>query len=216
MKDKKVYNILVVEDNMGDFTIVEIFLTEQMFDPVIRHTIDFKQTAGYFNPSEIVFDAILLDLTLPDKDGQTLIDDMLKISAGCPIIVLTGYADVDFSIHSISLGISDYLIKDDLNATTLYKSIIYAIERRKTASHLEEYVIEIERQNKILKDIAWVQSHVVRAPLARMMAIVGLMNLQKSTCPQFEELLVHFVESGNELDQIIRDISSKTEKINLN
>lgn len=216
MKDKKVYRILVVEDNMGDFTIVEIFLTEQMFDPVIRHTTNFKQTAGYFNLPEIVFDAILLDLTLPDKGGQPLIDEMIKISAGCPIIVLTGYADVDFSIHSISQGISDYLIKDDLNATTLYKSIIYAIERRKTACRLEEYVEEVEKQNKILRDIAWVQSHVVRAPLARMMAIVELMNLQKSTCPQFEELLVHFVQSGEELDKIIRDISLKTERINLN
>ena len=63
---------------------------------------------------------------------------MLRVASLCPIIILTGYADIDFSIKSISQGILDYLLKDDLNATTLYKSIIYAIERKKTISELKE------------------------------------------------------------------------------
>jgi FixJ family two-component response regulator len=58
--------------------------------------------------------------------------------AHCPIIILTGYADIDFSIQSISRGISDYILKDDLNANMLYKSIIYTIERKKSFLLIEE------------------------------------------------------------------------------
>jgi FixJ family two-component response regulator len=52
------------------------------------------------------------------------------------IIVLTSNADVDFSIRSISQGISDYLIKEDLTVATLYKSIVCSIERKKIFFHM--------------------------------------------------------------------------------
>jgi len=80
----------------------------------------------------------LLDLSLPDKKGHELVTEMLKLAPVCPVIILTGYADVDFSINSIAKGISDYLLKDDLNSTSLYKSIVYCIERRKQVLELKQ------------------------------------------------------------------------------
>ena len=130
-RDDKLYNVLVIEDNAGDFIIVEEFLTEQILTPVIVNAFSFKEAAGLLPSAASFFDVILLDLTLPDKNGQELITEMLKIAGSCPIIILTGYANIDFSIDSISQGIMDYLLKDDLNPTTLYKSILYAIERKK-------------------------------------------------------------------------------------
>ena len=123
---------------MGDFTIVEDFLGEQILDPFIVRAVNFNQAAGILAADDIVYDVVLLDLSLPDKSGQDLINEMLRIASSYPIIILTGYTDIDFSIKSISQGVLDYLVKDDLSATTLYKSIIYAIERKKTFSQLRE------------------------------------------------------------------------------
>lgn len=134
---KKYFKFLVVEDNPGDFTLVEEFLSEEFSNPSIINASNFKQASQVLQSEDAVFDLILLDLTLPDKSGQSLITEMLQI-ASCPIIILTGYADIDFSINSISQGILDYLLKDDLNATMLYKSITYAIERKKTIADLRE------------------------------------------------------------------------------
>jgi PAS domain S-box-containing protein len=134
---KKYFKFLVVEDNPGDFTLVEEFLSEEFSNPSIINASNFKQASQILQSEDAVFDLILLDLTLPDKSGQSLITEMLQI-ASCPIIILTGYADIDFSINSISQGILDYLLKDDLNATMLYKSITYAIERKKTIADLRE------------------------------------------------------------------------------
>ncbi len=137
MTSKKYFKFLVVEDNLGDFALVEEFLTQGFLNPSIINASSFKQTAQILQSDETVFDIILLDLTLSDKSGQSLITEMLQI-ASCPIIILTGYADIDFSISSISQGILDYLLKDDLNTTMLYKSINYAIERKKTVAALRE------------------------------------------------------------------------------
>ncbi|HEY0177511.1 MAG TPA: PAS domain-containing protein, partial [Pedobacter sp.] len=70
------------------------------------------------------------------------------------------------------------------------------------------YIKDIEEQNCRLREISWMQSHVVRAPLARLM---GLASLLKDEQGISKELIAHFSESANELDQIIRTIVRKTE-----
>lgn len=137
-KDNKPYRILVIEDNPGDLTIVEDFLTEQIAAPVIVHSDNFKRTMEIMSAGDPRFDVILLDLGLSDKSGQELVTEILRIAPLIPVIILTGYADINFSIKSISLGIIDYLLKDELNSTALYKSIIYAIERKKTITELKK------------------------------------------------------------------------------
>lgn len=137
-KDSNEYNILVVEDNPGDLLIVEDFLAEQMLIPKITHANDFKSTSEMLTKIQPIFDVILLDLTLADKNGEELINEILKLATSTPVIILTGYADIKFSIRSISKGILDYLLKEDLTSFTLYKSIIYAIERKKINSSLRQ------------------------------------------------------------------------------
>ena len=66
------------------------------------------------------------------------VTEVLALAGSIPVIVLTGNADVDFSIRSISYGVSDYLVKDNLSADTLYKSILYSIERKKIYKQLKE------------------------------------------------------------------------------
>ncbi|TKC06703.1 hybrid sensor histidine kinase/response regulator [Pedobacter polaris] len=136
--DKKHFKILVIEDNPGDVALIEIFLNEQILNPTLVYAENFNQAVEALSNQNADFDVALLDLSLPDKSGQALVTEMLELSSQCPIIILTGHGDIDFSIRSISQGISDYLIKDQLDASMLYKSIIYAVERKKTAIKLNE------------------------------------------------------------------------------
>jgi PAS domain S-box-containing protein len=79
------------------------------------------------------------------------------------------------------------------------------------------YITAIEEQNKVLLDIAWMQSHVVRAPLARLMGLVNLLMLKSEDKKELSEddLLVYIQNSAAELDDIIRDIVRKTESVNM-
>lgn len=136
IKDKCTYHILVIEDNPGDQAIVEHYLLEYMENVVIVPAKNFKQATTIFTAANHLFDVILLDLDLPDKQGKDLITAMLDMVSSCPVIILTGNDNLDFSISSISQGIMDYLIKDELSAVVLYKSIMYSIERNKMITDL--------------------------------------------------------------------------------
>jgi PAS domain S-box-containing protein len=137
-KDKNKFTFLVIEDNPGDFVLVEDYLNEQILEPTIIRAGNFTQAISLLKSGDTHFDVILLDLTLPDKSGKELIKEILPLTGQSPLIILTGYSDIDFSVQSISEGVSDYLLKDELNAASLYKSIIHCQERRKSIQQLRE------------------------------------------------------------------------------
>ncbi len=137
-KDEKPYRILIIEDNAGDLVIVEDFLSERMENLLTVNAANFKQAHETLNSPGQTFDVILLDLSLPDKSGDMLIKEVLNLCGISPVIILTGTNNIDFSIKSIALGVSDYLVKEELSAGMLYKSIVYAIERKKTTAQLQQ------------------------------------------------------------------------------
>ncbi|MGV3641987.1 MAG: PAS domain S-box protein [Adhaeribacter sp.] len=75
------------------------------------------------------------------------------------------------------------------------------------------YLQAIEAQNARLKEIAWTQSHVVRAPLARLMGLTGLLQELPPEQRNDAEIFDFILASAQELDAIIRDIVSKTAQI---
>ena len=77
------------------------------------------------------------------------------------------------------------------------------------------YIKTIEEQNLKLNEISWMHSHIVRAPVSRLM---GLIDLIRSTSPEDEirgELLGYVFDSAKELDDVIREITKKSEEIHL-
>ncbi|KAA2219520.1 PAS domain S-box protein [Maribacter flavus] len=68
------------------------------------------------------------------------------------------------------------------------------------------YLKAIEEQNKRLKEIAWTQSHIFRAPVARIMGLIELIKDHDLTLKEKEEILDFIVKSAQEIDSIIKDI----------
>jgi len=138
LANTKPYYILVIEDNKGDFNLIREMTLEYSPESKIYNARNFKEAFSYLSEENNKYDVIILDLSLPDKSGDSLIGEIIKLSQHTPIIILTGNSDISFSINAISKGISDYLVKDDLNAVLLYKSILYSIEREKNFIALKE------------------------------------------------------------------------------
>ncbi|HEY1025108.1 MAG TPA: PAS domain S-box protein [Sphingobacteriaceae bacterium] len=75
------------------------------------------------------------------------------------------------------------------------------------------YIQAIESQNSRLREIAWIQSHIVRAPLARIMGLIDLVKNYQGQYDSQAELLEHILTSAHELDDVIRQIVKKTERV---
>lgn len=75
--------------------------------------------------------------------------------------------------------------------------------------------VEVENrileQNRYLRNISWIQSHEVRAPLSRILGIISLIDTQKEAItrdyPEFQVLLDSLCASAEELDDVIKRIS---------
>jgi len=75
------------------------------------------------------------------------------------------------------------------------------------------HIHAIEEQNAKLREISWIQSHLVRAPLSRIMGLVNLITDSPESENAQPELFRYLSTSADELDGIIRDIVQKTEKV---
>jgi PAS domain S-box-containing protein len=78
------------------------------------------------------------------------------------------------------------------------------------------YIKAIEEQNEKLMEISWMQSHVIRAPLARIIGLIPLINDVKDDTSEREKMLYYLLISANELDEVIRTISDKTGIVEIN
>jgi len=72
------------------------------------------------------------------------------------------------------------------------------------------YIKAIEEQNEKLIEIAWMQSHLVRAPLARIKGLIPLINAAKENVIERDMMLDYLLLSANELDEAITTITNKT------
>ena len=128
--------ILLVEDNPGDARLLREFLADvenTPFDPV--HVERLGNALQRLRNER--FDVILLDLSLPDAQGLETITRAYK--QGAPIVVLTGLDDKALAINALREGAQDYLVKGQIEAPLLERSIRYAIERHRAEEMIEHY-----------------------------------------------------------------------------
>lgn len=118
------------------------------------------------------------------------------------------------SIHHYSLQYPDGVRYFEGRYVKMSEGKVLLIVRDITISKMQ--VDKIEMQNEKLREIAWLQSHTVRAPLARIMGLVSLiLDLDKDLQNEKDEYLRHLIEAANSLDQIIRSIVNKAEQVSM-
>ncbi len=74
----------------------------------------------------------------------------------------------------------------------------------------QQHLLRIEEQNKCLREIAWIQSHRVRAPLASILGLVQLCDLNDTPNAELIPLLK---KSAEDLDKVIMDITALTDDL---
>jgi DNA-binding NarL/FixJ family response regulator len=125
--------LLHIEDNASDALLAQSYirsvLPDVVFDSAVRIcdvTPDVAAAAS----------CAILDLSLPDATGLEALHALRAMSADLPIIVLTGFDDLDMGLSAIRHGAEDYLVKNYVDGDSLQRAIRYAMERRRLSSAL--------------------------------------------------------------------------------
>ena len=137
--------ILLVEDSPSDAVLLQETLRRHgtwLFDITCAETM----TEAVTHLRQASFDALLLDLSLPDCTGP---DTYLRARAAAPslpIVVMTGADDEALALGAVRHGIQDYLVKGHADGAQIARAIRYAIERKQTEEALKQLHAELEER----------------------------------------------------------------------
>ena len=127
--------ILLIEDNPGDVRMIREMLSDIKGARFHTESAE-KLSEGLKRLSEVKFDALLLDLGLPDSNGMETLLRVISQYPELPVIVLTGLADEQAGVRAVHQGAQDYLTKGETNSDLLIRSIRYAIERKRLLTEM--------------------------------------------------------------------------------
>ena len=151
---RKKISLLLIEDNPDDVWLIRDMLSYISAKSAVTPTFEIIDTdllsTGLEHMRSGEIDVVLLDLSLRDSRGKETFLKALEETPTVPIIVISGTDDESMAIQAVTEGAQDYLVKDRFNGALLWRSIIYAIERRKA----EVALIESERRLRSLHEHA--------------------------------------------------------------
>lgn len=148
---EKPLSLLLIEDDDNDAMLIKYFLAEGEPEPLFTVTTAERLSDGCLLLKQRPFDAVILDLALPDSRG---LDSLIQLRAQQPevvVIVMTGLKDERVALDALSLGAQDYLIKGMINGYFLKRSILHAIERNRTAAQIEKILAQ-DPDGKVIID----------------------------------------------------------------
>jgi len=205
----------VVDDNDVDLRMLEAMLTENEAGPCF-----FRCATSLADAMESLteqdFDVVVLDLNLPDSQGEQTLIELNKKFPLITIVVNTGAYEDEVGVISLRLGAQDFLNKGKYNSYTLNKSLLYAIERKRlelelkmaydNLKDLQSQLVQAEKM-RVVGVLASGIAHEVKNPLATI--LYGITYLSEKFDKNKEDIRIVFesmLEAINRANNIITDL----------
>jgi MinD-like ATPase involved in chromosome partitioning or flagellar assembly/CheY-like chemotaxis protein len=126
-------SVLLVEDSAVSAALVNQFLdASKLADFHVARAVTLAAAREALARER--FDAILLDLNLPDSRGLETFGRVREAARGAAIVILTAVEDEALATKAIGQGAADYLIKGEVGGEGLARRIRFAVERNRAAA----------------------------------------------------------------------------------
>lgn len=119
----KISVMIVDDEKLAVEDLISIFDWEANGFEIIATVFNGKQALAKFK--EINPQIIITDIKMPFMDGIELVQNVRKLNAKTKILLLTAYSDFGYAQHAIQLGITDYMIKGEINHQTLKEKLLW-------------------------------------------------------------------------------------------
>lgn len=135
-------NILIVDDSREDRELVITYLKQSNKSYTV-HADESSCLKEALKKIEIHnYDVILLDLALPETDGlqtiQAIMEKMEEEQKQIPVVILTGFEDYTIGRKAFSLGIKNFLIKDEISSKEIERALRMATYNKETDSIIKK------------------------------------------------------------------------------
>lgn len=134
--EKEIIKVLLVEDDADDHVLFQYSLND-----IKVNKYDLTWANNFDAALELIkkkeHDIYFFDYLLGARTGLDLIQETVALGITTPIIILTGLGNQQTDLKAMELGASDYLIKGDIDAHKLERSIRYCIEQSRMLKKLK-------------------------------------------------------------------------------
>jgi DNA-binding NtrC family response regulator len=201
--------ILILEDTQSDADLLLWELKKSGFiftHEIVQTQEKFENALKHFQP-----DLILSDFNLPSFDGLSAFYIKQKTMPDIPFIIVSGAIGEEKAVEFIKIGITDCTQKDKI--FTLGQKITRAlkeVDEKKMKTIAEE---KLKMQHEKLLEIAFLQSHQIRRPVANILGLINTFNLENISDTNNIEVLSMLKIAAKDLDNIIYEITQKTSEI---
>lgn len=141
-------SILLVEDTPADMACIRGYLsTKETIVTTLKEAQTLQSALSLM--AHYDFDAVLLDLDLPDSSGFETARRIIVEYSELAVIVLSDPDNEAAAVHAVRYGAEDYLKKSSLSPEVLHKSINYSIKRKRIQQEkydiLSDLILALER-----------------------------------------------------------------------
>lgn len=136
MEQRENIKVLLVEDDADDYVLFKYSLNE-----IKVNTYELTWANNFDAALELIkkkeHDIYFFDYLLGARTGLDLIQETVSLGINVPIIILTGLGNQQTDLKAMELGASDYLVKGEIDAQKLERSIRYCIDQNRMLKKLK-------------------------------------------------------------------------------
>ncbi len=141
--------ILVVDDDRGLLTLLQVRLEGAGYRP----TLAAEGVEALAQAQEEIYDAAILDLKLGEMDGLSVLEQLLRLQPGLPVLILTAHGTIASAVEATKKGAYDYLTKP-FEATDLLHRIAKALEVGQLKGEVARLLTMVEERYQFTNVVA--------------------------------------------------------------
>jgi signal transduction histidine kinase len=213
--------VLLVEDNAGDAELLVEMLTGGTLAPG-RPTTQVVWVERLSSAESMIadaaaqstpFDAVLLDLSLPDARGLEAVHALQTNTPDIPVVVVTGLADDMMALAAVHAGAQDYLVKGQSDGRVVRRAVRYAMERQALARERDALLAReraareaAQRAAHLRDEVLSIVSHDLRTPLSTIAVCGQALLAAPDLSAESRELYETILQSARWANRIIGDL----------
>jgi signal transduction histidine kinase len=191
--------VLIIDDNIDDREVYRRMLSRVRGARYVVFEAENGDEGLALNAQNRP-DCVLLDYSLPGRDGVGVLEEILKLDPAANVIMLTGQGSETIAVEVMKGGARDYLTKDTLSPETLHRCIQSAIMHGDLAAKLEQ-------KQQSLEIFTRAMAHDLKEPLRTIKSFSRLLQASPALANEDHDLLDYVLSAADHMEDLIVKVS---------
>lgn len=194
--------ILIIDDSEDDREVIRRMLSRATtIDYEIIEAASGEEGIRLFQ--EMRPHCILLDYSLPGRNGVAVLGEIRRSHPFAAAVMLTGQGSEAIAVDVMKAGAQDYLTKDTISRDMVVRAISHAVGRQELAAKLEE-------QRQSLEVFSRAMAHDLKEPLRTIRSFGGVVRQSEDLSEQDGRMLDHVLRAADNMEELIAAITRYT------